>query len=209
MYMNHEMKKFACAFAVASMLVVSATANAEVLTFDDVPDGLIPNGYGGLEWTAFATNSDTNLIPSTGYENGVVSGSKTAFNGIPGGSASFGSATAFSLNDAFFTGAWRDGLQIHVVATSGSNTYTKDFKVDTTGPVDIFFNWSNLNSVSFSARGGVHHFGLDGNSTQFAMDNLRINEVVTPVPEPETYAMLLVGLGLIGFMARRREHFNY
>ena len=28
---------------------------------------------------------------------------------------------------------------------------------------------------------------------------------VTPVPEPETYAMLLAGLGLIGFTARRRK----
>ncbi|MBV6322207.1 FxDxF family PEP-CTERM protein [Duganella sp. HSC-15S17] len=27
----------------------------------------------------------------------------------------------------------------------------------------------------------------------------------TPVPEPETYAMLLAGLGLVGFMARRRK----
>ncbi len=27
---------------------------------------------------------------------------------------------------------------------------------------------------------------------------------VSPVPEPETYAMLLVGLGLVGFAARRR-----
>ncbi|PIL46032.1 hypothetical protein CR105_07735 [Massilia eurypsychrophila] len=25
-----------------------------------------------------------------------------------------------------------------------------------------------------------------------------------PVPEPETYGMLLLGLGLVGFMARRR-----
>lgn len=34
--------------------------------------------------------------------------------------------------------------------------------------------------------------------------------VVSPVPEPETYAMLLVGLGLIGFMARRkREDFSF
>jgi hypothetical protein len=31
---------------------------------------------------------------------------------------------------------------------------------------------------------------------------------VSPVPEPETYAMLLVGLGLLGFTARRRKDFN-
>jgi len=29
--------------------------------------------------------------------------------------------------------------------------------------------------------------------------------VVSPVPEPQTYAMLLIGLGLIGFSARRRN----
>lgn len=27
----------------------------------------------------------------------------------------------------------------------------------------------------------------------------------TPIPEPETYAMLLAGLGLIGAMARRKQ----
>ena len=29
--------------------------------------------------------------------------------------------------------------------------------------------------------------------------------VLTPVPEPETYTMLLVGLGLIGVVSRRRS----
>jgi PEP-CTERM motif len=30
---------------------------------------------------------------------------------------------------------------------------------------------------------------------------------VSPVPEPETYAMLLAGLGLMGAMIRRRKGF--
>ena len=29
--------------------------------------------------------------------------------------------------------------------------------------------------------------------------------VLTPIPEPETYAMLLAGLGLIGAIARRKQ----
>jgi hypothetical protein len=32
------------------------------------------------------------------------------------------------------------------------------------------------------------------------------NLVATPVPEPETYAMMLAGLGALGFLARRRRN---
>lgn len=32
-----------------------------------------------------------------------------------------------------------------------------------------------------------------------------IEPITSPVPEPETYAMLLAGLGFLGFMARRRK----
>lgn len=35
--------------------------------------------------------------------------------------------------------------------------------------------------------------------------HLQLAVAVAPVPEPETYAMLLAGLGLVGFMARRRK----
>jgi hypothetical protein len=41
------------------------------------------------------------------------------------------------------------------------------------------------------------------NSTQ---DLAVFSKIVTPVPEPETYAMLIAGLGLMGFIARRRRN---
>ena len=36
-------------------------------------------------------------------------------------------------------------------------------------------------------------------------DDFVIGVNAVPVPEPEVYAMLLAGLGLLGYVARRRE----
>lgn len=55
------------------------------------------------------------------------------------------------------------------------------------------FNEANLTSVSWQTTIG------DGGYGQF--DNV----VVSSVPEPEIYAMLLVGLGLVGFTSRRKK----
>jgi hypothetical protein len=205
------MKKIAGVIAVASMLSIGAVANAEVLTFDTLSGSLstIPNGYGGLQWSNFGSHSSS-TVPGSGYETGTVSGLNASFN-LGGNPASFSSVTEFSLNSAYFTSAWNEGLQIHVVATGGSNTYISDFTVDTSGPLNVFFNWSNINSVSFFSSGGVPNPDLanTGMGTHFVMDNLAINENVSPVPEPETYAMLLIGLCLFGFVARRRVNFSY
>jgi hypothetical protein len=48
----------------------------------------------------------------------------------------------------------------------------------------------------------LHVQGIDGGYSA------KYTPVVSAVPEPETYAMLLIGLGLIGFSARRRKHLN-
>ena len=46
---------------------------------------------------------------------------------------------------------------------------------------------------------------LQGNNQVFAHLDANGNLVITAVPEAETYAMMLAGLGLVGFMAARRR----
>ena len=55
-----------------------------------------------------------------------------------------------------------------------------------------------LNTLSTGASGG---YSLTVLASATHQDQL----MATPVPEPETYMMLLAGLGLMGFVARRRR----
>lgn len=69
--------------------------------------------------------------------------------------------------------------------------------------------WVNqANAAGWTNLGNVQALNLwrettagSGNFNLQAQDQLYI----TPVPEPETYMMLLAGLGLMGFVARRRQ----
>jgi hypothetical protein len=55
---------------------------------------------------------------------------------------------------------------------------------------------------SFTLAPGSYYYLVSGDSAPGAY---LIGSLATPVPEPETYAMLLAGLGVAGFLARRRR----
>ena len=59
------------------------------------------------------------------------------------------------------------------------------------------FTFANTNGVDPLVLGGWNSVG------DWSPSNMQFS--ATMVPEPETYAMLLAGLGLLGFMARRRK----
>lgn len=51
----------------------------------------------------------------------------------------------------------------------------------------------------------IHWLNNGGRVPNFSNLTLFARDIATPVPEPETYALMLAGLGMMGFMARRRR----
>jgi hypothetical protein len=177
------------------LLAGSLGAQAAILDFEggSVGGGFSSSNFGTLNT---ATRND-------GYKHGTVSGNYVAFNQYAN-PASLSSLSSFLFTGAYFTGAWNDGLSITVNGfLGGVATMSKTFVVDSLAPTWQTFGW-NVDSLSFSSVGGVSH-GYGGGGSHFAMDNFTYNEVLSSVPEPETYAMFAVGLGLLGVFGRRRK----
>ena len=68
--------------------------------------------------------------------------------------------------------------------------------------------------IGGAAFGGTTTLALDAGSYYYAVagygfspGGYAIASTTAPVPEPETYAMLAAGLGIVGFLARRRRNF--
>jgi len=59
--------------------------------------------------------------------------------------------------------------------------------------------------VLFNFTGGINAYGDGRLAAWYFVSDVTYN-AAAPIPEPETYAMLLCGVGLLGWQARRRKH---
>lgn len=77
--------------------------------------------------------------------------------------------------------------------------------------VSLDGNGSGLNVEGYNLTAGSHTFTVTGTATGIKggrYDFYALADVVTaPVPEPSAWAMLLGGLGLVGFMSYRRRQY--
>jgi choice-of-anchor C domain-containing protein len=144
-------------------------------------------------WTVGGTSVD---IINSAY--GAISGNSIDMLGSPGpGSLSqmlstvVGQTYVLSFDLSYNGGTYKD---IGVSLAGGAQTFF-------TGGSP--FNHHTLQYTATSASTQLAFFSTgDANYSGAVLDNVS----VAAVPEPETYAMLLAGLGLMGGIARRRRN---
>lgn len=117
----------------------------------------------------------------------------TTLNGAPSGSITNNTMT---LDMSGFTGEW-NGVSFN--ASPDSGTLTTAVSLIGNGVYFYTADWTHLVTASdgvpamyYGTSFGLHLEGI-------AVTNL------APVPEAQTYAMILAGLSLVGLMARRRR----
>jgi hypothetical protein len=189
--------------SIAAALLCAASAQATTLDFDAATvtsQMSFSNFYAGYADTSYTEDGFT--FTSTGPGPDRVVASALSYNN---GSYSLGETllgtTTLTANSGLFSitslNLARLPLFFNTTVTftgtkADTSTVTKSFTFTNNnwGTLTFGANFTNLASLKWSQ-------GL----TVYAVDNLN----VTAVPEPETYAMMLAGLGLVGLAARRRK----
>ncbi|MDP3614749.1 MAG: PEP-CTERM sorting domain-containing protein, partial [Rubrivivax sp.] len=143
----------------------------------------------------------------------------TAFLTSGGNIYSFSAATAFTVNTAALgTGSWDVYLRI-----GGLGTSVKDLAslngVDATRAITFTeglggaFGGAEEESLwKWTVTGGsALNFAFGATGSSLSLDQVGVYAVAntaTAVPEPGTLALMGAGLGMVGFMSRRRQRLN-
>jgi hypothetical protein len=97
---------------------------------------------------------------------------------------------------SFGNGEDASGSVLKSYKTVGATVWTQFSQVFT-------FEKAGKVELAFSAKGASDSFG--GSLDNVSLVSFEASPNVTPVPEPESYAMLIAGLGLMFAIARRRS----
>ena len=193
-------RKSICAAAAGLALSLAATAASAattiVLNFDDLTGtGLMPNEYGGVIFGDDFSHYDT---PVTGFP--PASGLTTIYANYakytPGQSSTltFRFTELVRFDGAFFSGKapvaydfYRDGVKVGSAGAFGLGNEARYYASGFAGLVD--------------------EVRLSGNTGNWVMDDLTYSTGV--VPEPGTWALMILGFGATGAAVRSRRRLAF
>ena len=193
---------------IALLLSLGSTLSQAAVFTEDfngfTADQLNWNPAGANGWEVGPTVNDTvDLIgQGGGFDLLPGNGSYVDLDGSTGSSGVLRNFVDLIAGTQYTLSFWLAGNQR---ADQGTESVNVHF-----GGVNQTFNLSYLDPFkTFSliytpTVTNTYSFGFTTNSND-NVGALLDNVSVTAVPEPETYALMLAGLGLIGFSARRRK----
>jgi len=190
--------------ATATAVVFAAPASAAVTVFSDNFDSYSPLA---LNWTpplasGWTVSSGTVDLIGIGGPHDILPGNgnyidldgSTADSGVFANSVNLTGGVTYTLSFDL-AGSQRGSTE---TANVNFGTATASFTLNSSDPL-------TAHSLNFTpSASGIYSFSyenLGGDNIGLLLDNVS----VSAVPEPETYAMLLAGLGMLGFMLRSRK----
>jgi hypothetical protein len=156
---------------------VTFNQSLQITSIQAYLDEIFPGSGGDFNVTLYSDNG-SNKIGSQLY-SGVATYSSTGWNGLS------------NLSWAVSSGKYWVGLEV-------------DGNTQSSSLVAAQYSPNQLANTAFSADGGSSYSYRNISGTGLN-SNMSFGVQIAAVPEPDTYAMLMAGLGLIGFVARRKQ----
>ena len=200
------MKKFLLATLAAASLATGASA----LTLVNAAVTGSVAGPGQTVWTTANTGNYTLFLSSPNPGDYLNPNDESISIGIPNGTSrvlltgegyfpgnTLNSDPAYNLTLSFDSGQTLTGL--YTVAT---NSFSGGSSIVSGGRTFSLIEFSFTRNLADVVQANVATPGGDGNDYN---GNFRISSVAGAVPEPASWALMIVGFGMVGVSARRRK----